>query len=66
LFLAINAEGGESIKPKAKGSHHHFKNLSKTKGSVFFSNWYLSLSQDFHLVSQDHLIGILFDFKRLQ
>jgi hypothetical protein len=25
LFLAINAIGGESIKPKAKGPHHHFK-----------------------------------------
>jgi hypothetical protein len=22
-FLAINAEGGEDIKPKAKGPHHH-------------------------------------------
>jgi hypothetical protein len=22
-FLAINAKGGESIKPKAKGPHHH-------------------------------------------
>jgi hypothetical protein len=30
-FLAINAEGGESIKPKAKGPHHYFKILS-----VFF------------------------------
>jgi hypothetical protein len=24
-FLAINAKGGERIKPKAKGPHHHFK-----------------------------------------
>jgi hypothetical protein len=24
-FLAINAKGGENIKPKAKGPHHHFK-----------------------------------------
>jgi hypothetical protein len=24
-FLEINAKGGESIKPKAKGPHHHFK-----------------------------------------
>jgi hypothetical protein len=23
--LAINAKGGESIKPKANGPHHHFK-----------------------------------------
>jgi hypothetical protein len=27
--LAINAKGGESIKPKAKGSHHHFKKNHK-------------------------------------
>jgi hypothetical protein len=27
-FLSINAEGGEIIKPKAKGPHHHhFKNF---------------------------------------
>jgi hypothetical protein len=24
-FLAINTKGEESIKPKAKGPHHHFK-----------------------------------------
>jgi hypothetical protein len=24
-FLALNAKGGENIKPKAKGPHHHFK-----------------------------------------
>jgi hypothetical protein len=23
MFLAINVKGGESIKPKAKGPHHH-------------------------------------------
>jgi hypothetical protein len=27
-FLAINAKGGENIKPKAKGlHHHHFKKI---------------------------------------
>jgi hypothetical protein len=26
-FFAINAKGGENIKPKAKGPHHH--NLKK-------------------------------------
>jgi hypothetical protein len=37
LFLALNAKGGENIKPKAKGPHHHhFKIL------VYLSNWYLS------------------------
>jgi hypothetical protein len=24
-FFMINAKGGENIKPKAKGLHHHFK-----------------------------------------
>jgi hypothetical protein len=23
-FLVINAKGGEDIKPKAKGPHHHY------------------------------------------
>jgi hypothetical protein len=26
-FLAINAKGGESNRPKAKGPHHHFQIL---------------------------------------
>jgi hypothetical protein len=30
LFLALNAKGGENIKPKAKGPHHHqFQNFSR-------------------------------------
>jgi hypothetical protein len=37
LFLAINAKGGESIKPKAKEPHHHFK---FQKFSQMFFNWY--------------------------
>jgi hypothetical protein len=40
-FLAINAKGGESIKPKAKGPHHHCNFFSKTKGRNYF-NWYFS------------------------
>jgi hypothetical protein len=32
-FLAIYAEGGESIKPKAKGPHHHF-NFFKNKEEI--------------------------------
>jgi hypothetical protein len=39
-FLAINAKGGESIKPKAKGPHHHFKKIQNFT-NVYF-NWYLS------------------------
>jgi hypothetical protein len=30
-FLAINAKGGESIKPKAKGPHHHYFNFFEIK-----------------------------------
>jgi hypothetical protein len=30
-FLAINAKGGENIKPKAKGPHHQFQKNSKMK-----------------------------------
>jgi hypothetical protein len=32
--LAINAKGGESIKPKAKGPHHHFKKNSQVFISI--------------------------------
>jgi hypothetical protein len=48
-FLAINAEGGENIKPKAKGPHHHhFTTISKIfkmKDLIgihkcLFFNWY--------------------------
>ena len=37
LFLAINAKGGESIKPKAKGPHHHriFNYFKKNLISIF-------------------------------
>jgi hypothetical protein len=28
-FLAINAKGGERVKPKAKGPPHHFKIFTK-------------------------------------
>jgi hypothetical protein len=28
-FLAINAKGGENIKPKAKGPHHQLQKISK-------------------------------------
>jgi hypothetical protein len=36
-FLAINAKGAESIKPKAKRPHHHFKIFKKTKGRNYFN-----------------------------
>jgi hypothetical protein len=39
-FLAINAKGGESIKPKAKGPHHHSPFQKKFTNGYF--NWDLS------------------------
>jgi hypothetical protein len=32
--LAIDAKGGESIKPKTKGPHNHFENFQKTKEEI--------------------------------
>jgi hypothetical protein len=51
--LAINAKGGENIKPKAKGSHHH--HFKKFRNGRF--NWF---SQMF--VFQLILIG-LYDYE---
>jgi hypothetical protein len=33
-FLRLNAKGGENIKPKAKGPHHHLKKIRNE-----FFNW---------------------------
>jgi hypothetical protein len=42
LFLAINAKGGESIKPKAKGLHHHLILIMfRIFLNWYISNWYL-------------------------
>jgi hypothetical protein len=45
LFLAINAKGGENIKPKAKGPHHHyFKNFqNEVLIDIFHIGIYASL-----------------------
>jgi hypothetical protein len=32
--LAINAKGGENIKPKAKGPHHHHFKIFEMKVSI--------------------------------
>jgi hypothetical protein len=37
LFLALNAKGGENIKPKAKGPHHHLKKIEMNFQLVYFS-----------------------------
>jgi hypothetical protein len=39
-FLAINAKGGENIKPKAKGPHHQFQNF-QNKALIDIFHWYL-------------------------
>jgi hypothetical protein len=43
-FLAINAKGGESIKPKAKGPHHQFKKF-QNKVLIGIFQW-VSISID--------------------
>jgi hypothetical protein len=51
-FFAIHAKGGESIRPKAKGSHHH--QFQKCSLSICvkrrFFNWYLIFDKIFKLV----------------
>jgi hypothetical protein len=37
-FWEINAKGGENIKPKAKGPHHH--HFKKIQVFDVLSNWY--------------------------
>jgi hypothetical protein len=40
LFLAINVKGGESIKPKAQGPHHHHFKISQISISIgIWSKW---------------------------
>jgi hypothetical protein len=46
-FLAINAKGRESIKPKAKGPHHHFKKFHKMFIPIGIS---VSLKMNFQLI----------------
>jgi hypothetical protein len=43
----INAKGGESIKPKAKGPHHHFKIFKKIKEEIISIDISVSLKMDF-------------------
>jgi hypothetical protein len=58
LFLAINAKGGENIKPKAKRPHHHHfkKNQNKVLIGIFQTGIIRELV--FHLVFIFHLIKI--------
>jgi hypothetical protein len=66
-FLAINANGGESISPKQKGPHHCTTTFRKILIDIFqigmIFNWYIfktSISIDFQLIS----IKILLKAKR--
>jgi hypothetical protein len=53
-FLAINAKGGEDIKPKAKGPHHR----TTTKFKIFeikFSIGIFQISIPLEIISQNPL-----------
>jgi hypothetical protein len=43
-FLALNAKGEESIEPKAKGPHHHFKKIQNEVLISKFQLVYFSIS----------------------
>jgi hypothetical protein len=53
LFLAINAKGGESNRPKAKDRTTTHLKKSKTKGRNYF-NWYLFHKRE-EIISKPHL-----------
>jgi hypothetical protein len=40
-FLAINAKGGENIKPKANGPHHH--NFKKNRNEVLIDIFHIGI-----------------------
>jgi hypothetical protein len=40
-FLEINAKGGENIKPKAKGPHHH--NFKKNRNKVLIDIFHIGI-----------------------
>jgi hypothetical protein len=46
--LAINAKGGENIKPKEKGSHHH--HFKKNRNKVLIGIFQIGISQE--IISQ--------------
>jgi hypothetical protein len=54
-FLAINAKGGENIKPKAKGPHHHY--FKKIRNKVLIDIF--TLLSMLHLICESEIsIGI--------
>jgi hypothetical protein len=54
--LAINAKGGENIKPKAKGPHHHFKNFQNEVLIDIFQLVHFQINIWYLLVFMFHLI----------
>jgi hypothetical protein len=66
-FLAINAKGGESIKPKAKGPHHttNFKKIRnkdlfgiRNEALIDIFHWYLchdNISIDILILKKENL-----------
>jgi hypothetical protein len=55
LFLAINAKGGENIKPKAKGPHHH--NFKKIRNEVLIDILHIGI----YVMEISQLVSISID-----
>jgi hypothetical protein len=70
-FLALNAKGGENIKPKAKGPHHHFKNFRNEFQFVNFNWCIFQLVSNLQLIYESkisnwHLQNFTFSMKEFQ
>jgi hypothetical protein len=66
LFLAINAKGGESIKPKAKGPHHHLILKLCFEFVCYISNWHPSdIVLNFNWDDYFQLVFSKIDFQKL-
>jgi hypothetical protein len=51
-FLALNAKGGENIKPKAKGPHHHHFKKFRNERFYWYSQMFcfsISTQDKFHI-----------------
>jgi hypothetical protein len=66
-FLAIDAKGGESIRPKAKGSHHHIFKIQKLfhkKEEVIFIGIIISIGISFGIKNSISIISSDICFKK--
>jgi hypothetical protein len=53
--LALNAKGGENIKPKAKGPHHHFKKIRNEFLIGKFQLVYFQLVSNLKLICESRI-----------